>query len=61
MTEMQNLADELIAEKRKTKYHHIHKLESKFSGKQYICPKCERETQRHLEFCANCGKKQLWL
>ncbi len=61
MTEMQHLADELIAAKRQTKYHHVQKLESKFSGKKYVCPKCERETQRHLEFCGNCGKKQIWL
>ena len=61
MTEMQNMADEIISAKRVTKYHHVQLLESKFSGKEYVCPKCERPTQRHLEFCANCGKKQLWM
>jgi hypothetical protein len=28
-------------------------------GKIFICPKCKRRTQRHLEFCPSCGKRNL--
>jgi hypothetical protein len=30
------------------------------SSKQLLCYHCHHETQRHLEFCATCGKKQLF-
>jgi hypothetical protein len=30
------------------------------SGKEYYCRNCSRKTQRHLDFCPNCGKAQLF-
>lgn len=61
MSEMQHEADEIIAAKRQTRYATVQHLEIKFSGKEYICPKCGRDTQRHLEYCANCNWKQIWM
>eukprot|EP01033_Poteriospumella_lacustris_P013866 gene13866-9913_t len=31
------------------------------SGQEYFCRHCQRKTQRHLDFCPNCGKRQLFL
>ena len=61
MQDMQAEADKLIEAKRVTKYATVQYLENKFSGKTFVCPKCDRPTERHLECCANCGKKQIWM
>jgi hypothetical protein len=61
MQDMQAEADKLIEAKRVTKYATVQYLENKFSGKTFVCPKCDRPTERHLEYCANCGKKQIWM
>jgi len=37
----------------------VQKLEEK--GKVVlICPKCKRETKKHLDYCPTCGKKQVF-
>ena len=62
MSELRDEADAVTKINRTHKYHHVNKLEQKHSskfGKQYFCVKCNEEMQRHMEYCAHCGKRQI--
>ena len=59
MKEMLNEADVIKKTNNASKHKWIKYLEKKHSGKQYFCAKCGEETQRHWDYCENCGKRQI--
>ena len=57
--DMLNEADVIKKTNNASKHKWIKYLEKKHSGKQYFCAKCGEETQRHWDYCENCGKRQI--
>jgi len=58
LTEMANIGMDLKRARQAKKKETVEWLEAN-GGKIYICPKCKRRTQRHLDFCPSCGKRNL--
>jgi uncharacterized OB-fold protein len=57
---MAEIIHEATANRRKRtekKVQVIAKLTKK-SGLPITCPKCGKETKKHMEFCPHCGRKQ---
>ena len=58
MDEMANFALSLRSEREAKKKETVEWINAN-SGKVLICPKCKRRTQRHLDFCPKCGRKNI--
>ena len=58
LAEMSNFALDLTRQRQVKKKETVEWLKAN-SGKIYICPKCRRRTQRHLDFCPSCGRRNI--
>jgi hypothetical protein len=58
MDEMANFALSLRSEREAKKKETVEWINAN-SGKVLICSKCKRRTQRHLDFCPKCGRKNI--
>lgn len=58
LAEMAEIAMDVKRVRQSKKKETVSWLEAN-GGKIYICPKCKRRTQRHLDFCPSCGKRNI--
>lgn len=58
--EVVDQADRKLMERADGKRRVVDKLTAN-NGKVYYCRNCQRETQRHLDFCPHCGKQQIFM
>lgn len=59
IAEVQDQAEDTLRNRRDHKAKVVDKLTAN-SGQRVYCKHCGRETKKHLEFCATCGKSQLF-